>query len=571
MEPLLFIYDNDPVSRKQARKHVSKVVRGREHRQRSQNPFLRARFIHQSRNHRNEDTVNANPHSGQREPPETEELNVDRKQYSEVQLPPMGVHHSSATSSSFLIPHHDDSQLQERPRANREASTVSQYFSATRTDPFCTLPVPLDSESAKCLDHFNTSMPYLEFCVYDGAPLIPSRHVAFRSALETPAAVHAIVATGATHLASLYGVQTSHSIQYHIGQALTLLRANILAVDRSNWSRVAQTMTEIAAGDDFRGQIQNSRLHLNGLRELMGNFGGIERLQDKPKVQLLTCYVLNGSTAAYFPIIRCARGTFDKTKGILCNDNPISEPPKAVDLLGIGLNKSQRRVILELSAHMRDFCTFMNRVGSQPDNNLDPSILRLRKILPHYFYPENKLRRRLSIAALDQERFGGLGPKGNHRMSCLFTIVLKLLRLSDAADYQGLTLYLEKLQYLSHPNVRLLQFILMQDGTEVQMNDATMSWEVVRLTQVYKLMGEEWRRAVNAVLVGFLNGEKDQEDPEGEDGYASSESPEKERFPVRDVMEEVLGAVIQVIGEQPLLGSASDLELAPTEDIREVT
>lgn len=172
----------------------------------------------------------------------------------------------------------------------------------------------LDAKSAKCLDHFNTSMPYLEFCVHEGAPLIPSRHVASRSALETPAALHAIIATGATHLASLYGLETTSLIQHHVGHALGLLRSDILSVSTSNCARIAQTMTEVAAGDDFPGHIQNSRVHLDGLRELMAAFGGIGELQATPRIQLLTCYVLNGSTAAYFPTIRCTRATYDRLK-----------------------------------------------------------------------------------------------------------------------------------------------------------------------------------------------------------------------------------------------------------------
>lgn len=118
--------------------------------------------------------------------------------------------------------------------------------------------------------------------------------------------------------------------------------------------------------------------------------------------------------------------------------------------------------MLELSSHIHDFCAFMKKITLQPESELDPCIRGLGEVLPRYFYPENKLRKRLSIAALDQERFGGLGPKGNHRMSCLFTIIAKLLQLSEAGDHLGLTLYLEKLQYLSQPNLGLLQFILMQ-------------------------------------------------------------------------------------------------------------
>ena len=260
--------------------------------------------------------------------------------------------------------------------AKSDDSVIDHYFSAARTDPFNSLPVILDPQSARCLDHFNTSMPYLEFCVYEGSPLIPSRHVAFRAAIETPAALHAIIATAATHLAGLYGIDSAAIIQHHHGQALGLLRKDVLTVNRSNWSRVAQSMTEIAAGDDFRGQIPHSQLHLNGLRELMLTFGGLHKLKATPKVQLLVCYVLNGATAAYFPTFHYPPEIFSEVTRTFC-DASRTTPVELAELSDVGLDASQARALVEIYHHVHGFCDFMNKLKNVKDTHATSSITRL--------------------------------------------------------------------------------------------------------------------------------------------------------------------------------------------------
>ena len=40
----LFIHDNDPGARQKVRKHVSKIMRGRKHQLRSENPFPKPRY-----------------------------------------------------------------------------------------------------------------------------------------------------------------------------------------------------------------------------------------------------------------------------------------------------------------------------------------------------------------------------------------------------------------------------------------------------------------------------------------------------------------------------------------------
>ena len=550
----LFIHDNDPGARQKVRKHVSKIMRGRKHQLRSENPFSQAKILYGTQapriRHRAGLRNRVVGHRSKKIIPEEADPDVgDRDQRSPTK--------SHATQSQEMTIH--ELPLVERSRLRQSthqspASISDTYFSAARSDPFGTLPIVLDQESTRCLDHFNTSMPYLEFSIYEGAPLIPSRHLAFRSALETPAALHAIIATGATHLGSLYQVESSHLIQHHIGQALRQLRVDLSNINQSNWSRVAQTMAEMAAGDEFRGQLQSSSVHLNGLRELFGTFGGIEKLRDTPKVQLLTCYVLNASSATYFPTLRCTRGTFNSLREILSYGASSSDLLYATDLTRIGLSKAQRRILHAVSSHVRDFCHFMHTITPPSQTSHNATILNLRATTQRRFTTtttSNRLLHRLSISTLDQKRFGGLGPKGHHRVSCLFTIVLNLLRLSETSTSSApLLSYLERLQPLNHLNLRLLQFILMQGFSlsteEVKMEDDALSWEVVRFMQVYKLLGERWKRGVNEMLVGFLAGDGA--------GDGISETSREACCSVGEVMGEVLKNLVLVVGEESLVG-----------------
>ena len=397
-DDILFIYDDKPGSRKQARKHVSKVVRRREQRQRASDPFVPEKFTNRISSYSQGKETQARISAESRKAAAAKLISKDSEGAKGDQPGDVAFNKSDKADDGDAHTKSNGGYMLYVPtRPQYHYSTVDSHFSAARSDPFCTLPITLDAESAKCLDHFNTSMPFLEFCVYEGAPLIPSRHVAFRSALETPAALHAIIATGATHLASLYGVETVLVIQHHIGQALEILRRELLTVSKYNWSRVAHTMTEIAAGDDFRGQIQNSRVHLNGLRELMGHFGGISKLGATPKVQLLVCYVLNGCTAPYFPIIRCTRGIFDKLQSLLCSPNTqFGRPLKVADLFPFGLSKAQHRVLFDVSAHVQEFCRFIDKLRpstttkipttksatNKTTQNPNPTITRIQRLPP---------------------------------------------------------------------------------------------------------------------------------------------------------------------------------------------
>ena len=125
------------------------------------------------------------------------------------------------------------------------------------------------------------------------------------------------------------------------------------------------------------------------------------------------------------------------------------------------------------------------------------------------------------------------------------TIILHLLKLSEAMDTEGIVLYLEKLHFFNYQNLRLLQFLLLQDGTKPHMHDADLSWEVTRLMQVYKTLGEGWRQAVNDALIGLLTAE-DTADPETGLTDAGESAAHQWRFTTSEVMEEVLGSLIFV-------------------------
>ena len=68
------------------------------------------------------------------------------------------------------------------------------------------------------------------------------------------------------------------------------------------------------------------------------------------------------------------------------------------------------------------------------------------------------------------------------------------------------------------------------------------SWEVVRLMQVFKLLGEEWRRDTDDALVNFLKGSRS----EDEDDTNEANEVNKEWF-IREVMDEVIKSVVSVV------------------------
>ncbi len=88
-------------------------------------------------------------------------------------------------------------------------------------------------------------MPIDEFNVDEKSPLIPTRHLVQTG---SPAAFHAILASGAVHLAMIRGSEESPAAAYHIAEAIKLLRIGLK--DSSNPSTIAgliQAVTELIA------------------------------------------------------------------------------------------------------------------------------------------------------------------------------------------------------------------------------------------------------------------------------------------------------------------------------------
>ena len=165
-------------------------------------------------------------------------------------------------------------------------------------------------------------------------------------------------------------------------------------------------MTELAAGKDFREQYQSSRLHLNALKELMAAFGGIECLSNTPKVQLLTCYVLNGCTASYFPAMQLSRPTFHALQ---------HQFKTGQCLFKIDLSPQQQKALIDLQDHVKEFVGLMKSI-TNPASTSTLALAR-KTLLPHYFSPQNKMLCDLSVSVLDTHHLGGLGPRGHHRIS----------------------------------------------------------------------------------------------------------------------------------------------------------
>jgi hypothetical protein len=380
-------------------------------------------------------------------------------------------------------------------------NTPNAWLGAGRIDPFSTFPVNLDKISQKCVDHFIHEMPFIEFNIDEGALLNPNRHVAFASALSSPAAFHAIVATGAVHLASLYREKTSVVATHHLAQSLRLLREGLQTSNRNTWAGTVQAMAELAATEEFRGHQESSRIHLTGLRDFVLLHGGVEALELTSRVQLLSCYVCISVSASYLPKIRI-RGRFKthSPNAVAFLLNQIAESPSE-------FSGNIRRHLSDILAHVHEFMKLMSRIMEQTYPGCNSS--GVRRILASFFRPGNGLHDILSMSAEDRMRSGGLGPKGNHRMSCLLLITLKLLGLVD--NEQAAMGYLGKLQKLfqkydlkAHPNPRLLHFLLLRDCASTQVEDTSMSWKVVSLMQVYKLLSTQTSEYVNNTILDFL-------------------------------------------------------------------
>jgi hypothetical protein len=279
-------------------------------------------------------------------------------------------------------------------------------------------------------------MPFIEFNIDEGALLNPNRHVAFASALSSPAAFHAIVATGAVHLASLYREKTSVVATRHLTQSLRLLREGLQTSNRNTWAGTVQAMAELAATEDFRGHHESSRIHLTGLRDFVLLHGGVEALELTSRVQLLSCYVCISVSASYLPKVRMRGTSYTRSSDSIASLlNQMAESSS-------GASGTIRRNLSDILAHVHEFMKLINRVMEQTYPACNSS--GVRRVWANFFRPGNGLHDILSMSADDKLRSGGLGPKGHHRMSCLLLITLKLLGMVD--NEQAAIGYLGKLR-----------------------------------------------------------------------------------------------------------------------------
>ena len=163
--------------------------------------------------------------------------------------------------------------------------------------------------------------------------------------------------------------------------------------------------------------------------ELMTVYGGIENLEATPNIQLLGCYVLNGGTASYFPVIQLSLHSLERLNHWRSMDRSLPR---------FDLTMFQNKTLADLQQHVREFVELVNRIANMGDRYSSATLSIVRKtLLPRHFFVESKLLRRVSVSANDSHHLGGLGPKGHHRISCLLTIVCQILRYCDANDLQA--------------------------------------------------------------------------------------------------------------------------------------
>jgi hypothetical protein len=438
--PVVFIYGADKASRIEARRHVSRVVRARERQLRAQCQVA-PKHSAGMRDTEDEENTAAAPHR--------------------------------STQNRFLL------------------HGIASYLDTTRRDPFNSMCVDMSNDAAGCLDHHSTGMAYVEHSVTDNSPLIPNRHLALQSALDNPMALHAIIATGALHRAQLSGIDASAVAAKHLALSISLVMHALDHVGIHNWMDLVQAMNELAACEEIRGDRHSCRTHLNGLRQLLLLFGGIEQLAPRPRLQLLVCFLMHATRSTYFPVFSLSAADLTwLCKGLLSNQ------ASPVTMFGPIQTKSALSLVY---SHVVHFCAFMNRIAEWTKQTGD-----ITGIVGRYFRSNNDLALMITTTARDEQSFNGLGPKGNHRMATLFIICKTVEQLVIEGDRSLLELYLEKLQYLYVKNIRLFKFYVMQDGTEVKMKDAKLQWDVVRLMQIYKASDDHLRERISLCLVQFL-------------------------------------------------------------------
>lgn len=467
---IVFIYGNDAKSRTEARRHVSKIVRKREREGRIKHTFVEQKICSRV------------PQCHQRSHQDT------RQRHSQGCTAA-----AAAGSTSEELP--DEAppaplvHLEEGGAARTRTPPPDRYLaSRSHIDPFDTLSIPLTSQAARCLKHYAKDMPWVEFQIPMDSPIVPR----IRSALEVPLTLYAMVAQGAVHRATLLGEKDNAVGEFHLGKATSLLRRALPDLTSDNWQELVQPMFELAFCEQGLGRPQNCRLHLNGLRQLINSFGGLGGLQRLPNIQLLSCHMLHAAEQPYFPLIRMSQSQLSH---LMEHDSSLSPQDPTI------WEQPLREAWDDLREHVEDLCWFLNQIERESSN---PS--PLLRLVHTFFEPSNRLSESLTCTANDKITPNKFGPRVLHRIASLLILAHNVLRHIQSGDQATVELYLEKLHFLYHPNVKLMKLRLMQDGMQVKMENVNLNWQVARMMQVYKVLDGALQQRIDATLVHFLQG-----------------------------------------------------------------
>lgn len=454
-KPIVFIHGNDPTSRTKARQHVSRVIRQRE----------REGRIRQT---------------------ETAQLGIQNENEPEAQQVEATQSHDHSADIRLSEPSRNSlvSALQRQVNTNLTPTgrpKIPGTLSGAPKDPFGTLVIQLSPVAVELLHHYNTGMPSVEFDVDESSPFIPCRQLALRSAMETPGAFHTIIAIGGVHKSALKGRAEPLLVAHHLSEALRFLRESLTRVNEKNWTTLVQPLIELCACDELRGQYRNLALHLNGIRMLLNQFGGLVKLDQVPCVQILLCYILHGAGVSYF---HPDHQSHDWTLG---------------EQSDYAIRRLTPALVGEVREHCQRLSHFMAEVTTMA-TSISPIFMLVRK----YFHKSTKVAQLLCISDKHENNFipgDGFGKKGFHRVALLMLIAWDVLDLFRRGDRLAVVLYLEKLHLLYHPNMRLYKFYLMQGGTAVQFTNFEKHEAVCQMMQVYKLFDMSWReKTVNALV-----------------------------------------------------------------------
>jgi hypothetical protein len=462
VDSIVFIHGDDPQSRTKARQHASRTVRQREREHRMKQSSVRVES------------------SGALQSDAAENVhNDDLSIKQDISC----THHSRAVISTRALIR--KARLEPPADESRDASHPQTLLSGTPTDPFNTLVIDVSHKGMQQLHHYNIDMPSVEFDTRPGSPFVP-QHIAITSAMECPAAFHAIVAMGGVHRAALTGRPEPLLVHYHHSQALRLFRESLEAVNSENWTTLVQPFIEVIALGEVGGNYSNLAIHLNGLRHLLKRYGGLGKLNHIPRTQVLLCFVLHGAGVSWF-----------QPGQSLTIDTPRQSPEDATI-----------HVQPDLLIEILDYCTLSSRFMNEVTRliALDPPLLGLVR---KYFHKSTKLAQLVCNSATSEDTFvpgDGFGRKGFHRVAILFLIAWDILDLLRKPNQLAVELYLERLHFLYYPNLRLYKFYLMQDGTAVKFTNIEKNWDVIRLMQIYKLLDMHHRRKIVRSLVDLIQG-----------------------------------------------------------------